>query len=172
MADFLIKSFSCWMFVYKILQPLVYGQKWGISLRLSLSICASLYFELQQNIKLSSSRQFHRISPLPGMAAKCHPRPNSRITHSLPSPFLSELSLIRRMGTNVFGDLNATQRPLLRGQQEHEMTWSSSSLTMPHSHHDTLIPIGDFSSFLSASQQQQALAMGGLSGFTPPLFQQ
>jgi len=122
----------------------------------------------------SSQPQFHRISPSPGTAAaKRRPRPNSRITHSLPSPFLSELSSIRRMGTNVFGDLNATQRPLLRGQQQQEMTRSSSSLTMPQSHHHTPIPIGGFSGFPSASQRQQALAMGGLSGFAPlPLQQQ
>ena len=69
----------------------------------------------------SSSFQFHQISPSPETAAKRRPRPGSRVTHSLPSPFLSELSAIRRMGTNLFGDLNAqemTQRPLLHCQQE------------------------------------------------------
>ncbi|XP_066392358.1 bZIP transcription factor 30-like [Miscanthus floridulus] len=124
----------------------------------------------------SSSSQFHQISPSPGTAAKRRPRPSSRITHSLPSPFLSELSAIRRMGTNLFGDPNAqeimTQRPLLHGQQEQEMTRSSSSLTMSHSHHRTPIPIGDFSGFPSASQQQEALTMRGLLGFAPPPFQQ
>ena len=52
------------------------------------------------------------------------------------------------------------------------MTRSSSSLTMPHSHHHTPIPIGDFSGFPSASQQQQALTMRGLPGFAPPPLQQ
>ncbi|CAD6258032.1 unnamed protein product [Miscanthus lutarioriparius] len=65
-----------------------------------------------------------------------------------------------------------TQRPLLQGRQEQEMTRSSSSLTMPHSHHHTPIPIGDFSGFPSASQQQQALTMRGLPGFAPPPLQQ
>ncbi|CAD6225401.1 unnamed protein product [Miscanthus lutarioriparius] len=124
----------------------------------------------------SSSFQFHQISPSPETAAKRRPRPGSRVTHSLPSPFLSELSAIRRMGTNLFCDLNAqemTQRPLLHGQQEQEMTRSSSSsLTMPHSHHHMPIPIGHFSGFPSASQQQQALTMRGLPGFAPPPLQQ
>jgi len=52
------------------------------------------------------------------------------------------------------------------------MTRSSSSLTTLHSHHHTPIPIGDFSGFPSASQQQQALTMRGLPGFAPPPLQQ
>jgi hypothetical protein len=128
----------------------------------------------------SSSSQFHQISPSPGTAAKRRPRPGSRLTHSLPSPFLSELSAIRRMGTNLVGDLmntqEMTQRPLLHGhgQQEQEMRRLSSSLPMPqpHSHNHTPIPIGDLPGFPSSSQQQQALTMRGLPGFAPPPSQQ
>ncbi|RLN34567.1 hypothetical protein C2845_PM03G31290 [Panicum miliaceum] len=86
-----------------------------------------------------SASRFGQIPPSSPVAA---PGGRQRRTHALPSPFLSELASIRRMGASLFGDLDdarptnhhrgasATPQAAIHGQQPQQQAWPSPTLTM------------------------------------------
>ncbi|KAG2634327.1 hypothetical protein PVAP13_2NG197700 [Panicum virgatum] len=108
------------------------------------------------------------------------PGGRQRGTHALPTPFLSELASIRRMGASLFGDLDArptshrdagATRRALHGHQQpqpQQQEWPSSTPTM------SPLPSNRFSGFPASAfwpqqrRQVQCQSPSSSSGIPPP----
>jgi len=122
----------------------------------------------------SGSGSASRFGQIPPLAA---PGGRQRGTHALPTPFLSELASIRRMGasgdldarpTSHHRDVSAARRALIGLQQQ---AWAPSSTpTM------SPLPSNRFSGFPASAfwpqQRRQVLSPSSSSGAPPPALQQ